>query len=147
MLTSILSFGYELKPSGLSTNCPPSCSYNWFFSMWHSPTTKDGESGLIQNRTLQLEVPCLNDTNIFIPILQFENQKQCSVTVQDRNIIFQMILTAVFSLIHWFKASHQRLSEAHSTLKVNLTRSPLTILHKLTPHSLLALFFFIELLH
>ena len=58
-----------------------------------------------------------------------------------------MILTAVFSLIHWFKASHQRLSEAHSTLKVNLTRSPLTILHKLTPHSLLALFFFIELLH
>lgn len=56
--------------------------------MWHSPTTKDGESGLIQNRTLQLEVPCLNDTNIFIPILQFENQKQCSVTVKDRNIIF-----------------------------------------------------------
>lgn len=68
---------------------------------------------------------------------------------EDLNIIFQMILTAVFSLIHWFKASHQRLSEAHSTLKVNLMRSPLTILHKLTPHSHshLALLFFIELLH
>lgn len=26
---------------------------------------------------------------------------------EDLNVIFQMILTAVFSLIHWFKASHQ----------------------------------------
>lgn len=39
MLTSILSFRCELKPSSLSTNCPPSCSYNWFFSIWYSPTT------------------------------------------------------------------------------------------------------------
>lgn len=49
---------------------------------------------------------------------------------EDLNIIFQMILTALFSLMHWFKASHQRLSEAHSTLKVNFMRPPLTILHK-----------------
>ena len=61
---------------------------------------------------------------------------------EDLNIIFQMILTALFSLMHWFKTSHQRLSEAHSTLKVNFMRPPLTILHKLTPTlSLLALFF------
>lgn len=148
MLTSILSFGYELKPSSLSTNCPPSCSYNWFFSMWHSPTTQDGESGLIQNRTLQLKVPCLNKTNTLFNFTIWKPETMLCNS-EDLNIIFQMILTAVFSLIHWFKASHQRLSEAHSTLKVNLMRSPLTILHKLTPHSHshLALLFFIELLH
>ena len=61
---------------------------------------------------------------------------------EDLNTIFQMILSALFSLMHWFKASHQRLSEAHSTLKVNFMRPPLTILHKLTPTlSLLALVF------
>lgn len=52
---------------------------------------------------------------------------------EDLNIIFQMILTALFSLMHWFKASHHRLSEAHGTLKVKFMRPPLTILHKLTP--------------
>lgn len=93
----------------------------------------DGESGLIQNRTLQLKVPCLNKTNIILFKFTIWKPEKMLRNSEDLNIIFQMILTALFSLMHWFKASHQRLSEAHSTLKVNFMRPPLTILHKWTP--------------